>query len=301
MVDTFSIKQLQSSITINPKSTTPTFNGSNANTITFGGPNNQAVRMRAEIHNAGGIDGSLDLSVWGLPLSIMNQLSTYGTQINLLPKNAISLLAGDDQTGLQQAWSGSIIASVIDFRQPDAPMRITANAAAAFSAVTGTPASYNGKVDVALAMQAVAQQMGLTFENNGVTSKLSNSYLWGSPRDQYNAIREHADIYATIDRGVMAIWPKFKNRSGQPITIQPSDGTLIDYPAYTATGVMLQAFYNSGFSIGKQVTVKGSQLTPVNTTWNVYSIDHILESQTPGGKWDSKLLATSPNFATPLV
>jgi hypothetical protein len=300
MVETFSIKQLQASITINPTSTTPTFNGSNANTITFGGPNNQAVRMRAEIHNAGGIDGSLDLSVWGLPLSVMNQLSTYGTQINRLPKNAITLLAGDDQSGLQQAWSGSIIASVVDFQQPDAAMRITANVAAAFSAITGTPASYNGKVSAAVAMKAVADQMGLTFENNGVTSQLSNSYFWGSPRDQYNAIREHADIDATIDRGTLAIWPKFKNRSGSAVTISPSDGTMIDYPAYTANGVMLKALYNSVFAIGKQVTVKGSQLTPVNTTWNVYSVDHLLESQEPGGRWQSKLLATSPKFPTPI-
>jgi hypothetical protein len=300
MTDAFTIKQLQASITINPSSTTPTFAGTNSNTITFGGGGDSAVRMRAEIHNAGGIDGKLDFSVWGLPLSIMKQLSTFGTQINLLPKNQITLLAGDD-SGLQQAWSGSIIASVIDFNQPDAAMRITANAAAAYSAVVGTPASYSGKVDVATAMKAVAQQMGLTFENNGVTSQLTNTYLWGSPRDQYNTLRQHADISATIDRGVLAIWPKFKNRSGQPVPLSPSDGTLINYPAFTATGVMLQALYNSNFAIGKQVQVNGSELVPDGSLWNVYSVNNVLEAQTDGGKWESTLFATSPNFATPVV
>lgn len=297
---TFSIKQLQGSITINPTSTTPTFKGSSSNTITFGGPGGNAIRMKADIHNAEGVDSSLDLSIWGLPLQIMNQLSTYGTQMNLLPVNQITLQAGDD-SGLSQIYVGSIISSVIDFRQPDVSMRITANAAAAFSAVTGDPASYQGSVSVATAMQSIATKMGLTFENNGVNSQLSNSYFWGSPRDQYNTIRQHADISATIDRGVLAIWPKFKNRSGNPVMISPTDGTMIGYPAYTATGIEVRALFNSSFAIGKQFTIKGSQLPPANATWNIYGVNHSLESQTPGGKWESVLSATSPNFATPVL
>lgn len=297
---TFTIKQLQASITINPSSSTPTFNGGDSNTITFGGPAQNAVRMKASIHNAQGIDGKLDLSVWGLPLSVMNQLSTYGTQINLLPKNQIVLQAGDE-SGLSQAWTGSIIASVIDFNQPDAAMRISANTAAAFSAGAVTPLSYNGKVSVATVMAAIAQQMGLTFENNGVTSQLSNSYLYGSPRDMFNKIRKQSDIYATIDRGVLAIWPKFQNRTGDPIVLSPQDGTLINYPAYTANGLTITALYNSGFTIGKQVTVKGSQLTPANKTWNVYSVNHELESQLPDGKWESILFSTATSATTPIA
>jgi hypothetical protein len=296
---TFSIKQLQASITINPTSSTPTFNGSNANTITFGGPAQQAVRMKVEIHHAQGIDNKLDMTVWGLPLSVMNQLSTYGMQVNNLPKNAISVFAGDS-SGLSLAYQGSIIASVFAANQPEAAMRITANGAAAFSAGVVTPISFNGKVSVPTAMQQVAQQMGLQFENNGISSQLSNTYLYGSPRDMYNKIRRHADIYATIDRGTLAIWPKFQNRSGSPIILQPSDGSLIDYPAFTANGMMFTAMYNSGFAIGKQVTVQGSQLPPANATWNVYNLNHSLESQTVGGKWESVLFASSTNFPTPV-
>jgi hypothetical protein len=180
-------------------------------------------------------------------------------------------------------------------------MRITANAAAAFSAAAGIASGYNGKVDVATAMQSIATQMGFSFENNGVNLQLTNTYLYGSPRDQYNVLREHADISATIDRGVLAIWPKFKNRSGSPIILSPSDGSLIDYPVYTATGVSLRALYNSSFAIGKQVTVQGSQLPPANATWNVYNANHTLECQTDGGKWESLLMATSPKFPTPVL
>ena len=301
MTDNFSVKQLQASITINPNSSTPTFNGSSANTVTFGGPGTNAVRMRAEIHNAGGIDGTLDLSVWGLPLSIMNQLSTYGQQINLLPKNQIVLSAGDGSAPLAQAYVGSIIGSVIDFHQPSAAMRITANAAAAFSAGVAKPTSYSGTVDVASALQTIASAMGLGFENNGVTAKLSNTYLYGSLRDQYNTIVEHADIEATIDRGVLAIWPKFGNRNGSAIAISPTDGTMIGYPLYTSTGVQLRALYNPSFAIGRQVKVSGSQIPAANATWNTYSVNHLLESQIPSGKWESVLMTTSPKLPTPLI
>lgn len=301
MTDNFSVKQLQASITINPSSTTPTFNGSSSNTVTFGGAGQNAVRMRADLHNAGGMFGEFDLTVWGLPLSIMNQLSTYGQQMNLLPNNQITIFAGDGNGPLKQAYVGAIIGSEIDFDQPNAAMHLAGNTAAAFSAGSAQPQSYNGSVDVATVLQKIASAMGLSFENNGVSVQLSNVYLYGSLRDQYTEIVQHADIYATIDRGVMAIWPKFKNRNGSGIQISPDDGTMIGYPAYTATGVSLRALYNPSFAIGRQVTVTGSQITPVNATWNIYSVNHMLESQTPGGKWESFLMVTSPKFPTPLV
>lgn len=297
---TFSIKQLQAAVAINPTSTTPTFSGSNSNTVSFGGPGNQAVKMRAEVHNAGGVDSTLTLSVWGLPLSVMNQLSTFGMRINLQPKNAITVLAGDD-TGLSQIYTGSVLQSLLDPRQPEFGIQMTANAAAAFAAVAGKTASYTGATDVATAMQQIANQMGLKFENNGVNIKLADSYFYGSPRDQYNTVREHADIGATISNGVLAIWPKFQNRSGQPVILQPSDGTLIDYPTFTATGVQLRALFNPSFEIGKQVTVQNSQIVQANGTWTIYSLDHVLESQTPGGKWESVLQTSSPKFPTPIT
>ena len=295
----FTIKQLQASITINPSSATPTFAGTNANTLTVGGSGDAAIKMLAEIHNAGGIDNKLDLTLWGLPLSVINQLSTFGMQINYLPKNAISLLAGDDN-GLSSIYQGSIISCLVDPKQPEFAMKISANSAAAFAAAPASPASFNGGVSVVTAMQNLATQMGLNFENNGVTSQLSNAYLYGSPRDQYNTLRLHADISATIENGILAIWPKNGNRSGNAITISPQDGTLIDFPSYTARGVMLRALFNPSFAIGKQVTVSGSLLTNANATWNTYSINNILESQTPNGKWESVLFASSPKFPTPI-
>jgi hypothetical protein len=300
MTDNFTKKQLQASITINPSSTTPTFNGTDSNTITFGGGGDNAIRMHAEINNAGGIDDTMNLSAWGLPLDVLNQLSTYGTQLNLLPKNQVSLQAGDEN-GLAQAYLGSIIACVVDPQPPDLILHITAQASAGFAAATSAPTSFNGSVAISTVMSQIAQKMGLTFENNGVTGTMANVYLYGSPRDQYTDLVQHANISATIDRGVLAIWPKFKNRNGQVIEISPDDGTMQEYPSYTGTGVSLKALYNPNFAIGRQVKVSGSIFTPVNTTWNLYGVNHALSCELPGGPWQSELMATTPNFSTPVI
>jgi len=296
----FTIKELQGSITINPSSSTPTFNGTNSNTITFGGSSTNAVRMRAQIHNAEGIDSEMHLDVWNLPLSVMNQLSTYGTLLNQLPKNQI-ILQGGDTNGWSQLYTGSIISSTMDMQQPESVLRMTAQASAAFAATPGKPTSFNGSAQVADVMQSIAAQMGLQFENNGVTGALSNTYLYGSPRDQFRTVVGHADIGATIENGILAIWPKFKNRSGGAIQISPTNNTMFDYPAFTATGVALRAPFNPGFAIGKQVTVSGSQITAVNATWNIYMVSHLLEVQMPGGKWESELLASNQNAPSPIA
>jgi hypothetical protein len=85
------------------------------------------------------------------------------------------------------------------------------------------------------------------------------------------------------------------------VQLSPDDGTMIGYPVYTATGIMQRALYNPSFAIGKQFTIKGSQLTAANNTWNTYSVNHLLECQTPGGKWESILFGSSSKFPTPLI
>jgi hypothetical protein len=142
--------------------------------------------------------------------------------------------------------------------------------------------------------------MNLKFENSGVTSKLSNAYLYGSPRQQMKTIAEHAGINATIINGTLAIWPKDGSRGGQIVTLSPTSG-LIGYPIYSAMGVLLRALFNPSIEFGQQIKVEGSVLTAANGTYHIYALDHDLECQAPNGKWDSLISAHSPKFPTPIV
>ena len=67
-----------------------------------GGGNSAEVaglRVSCNIVNCGQGSGQAEISIWGLPLALMNQLSTVGSQYLQMNKNHISVLAGDDETG----------------------------------------------------------------------------------------------------------------------------------------------------------------------------------------------------------
>jgi hypothetical protein len=133
------------------------------------------LKMIAYVEHAGGLsDGTLDLTIYGMTRSLMNQLSTLGMQINLVPKNLITLTAGEPGK-MSTAFIGYIIAAYADFNaSPDVAFHITAHTLGPFGAQPLEPSSFKGSADVATVMSGFATKMGLRFENNGVTAQLQN-------------------------------------------------------------------------------------------------------------------------------
>jgi hypothetical protein len=70
---------------------------------------------------------------------------------------------------------------------------------------------------------SLAQQMGYTVENSGVSVQLSNPYLPSTARSQALAAADAAGIYVVFDddNGVMALVPKNGARSGTAPVISP--------------------------------------------------------------------------------
>lgn len=294
MASTFSIKQMQAVITLSADAKSTSFN-EGGNTVTIGGADEAALRMSAHIQHAGGqFDSQMDLTIYGMTLSVMNQLSTLGMQINLIPKNQIILSAGDAESGLATAFSGFILAAYIDFQgSPEVAFRITAKASTPQGVIPATASSFPGTADVATIMSGLATLMGFKFENNGITTKLSNAYFSGSARAQMQACAKAAGINANVIDGTLAIWPKNGSRGGSMITLSPDAG-LVGYPTYTQLGIMLRAVYNPSIGFGQKIKVEGSILPPANGTWGIYGLDHDLECQTINGKWESTILGYNP-------
>lgn len=259
------------------------------------------LRMSANLTNAGGLsDGTLDLTIYGMTRSLMNQLSTLGMQINLVPKNAITLTAGSGGN-MSTAFNGYIISAFADFNaSPEVAFHINAHTLGAFAAAPADASSFQGTADVATIMSGFATKMGLRFENSGVTTKLSNPYFSGSLRDQARACVKAANIsWNNGELGLMAIWPKGKSRGGQvPLIAPPPRGSMIGYPTYTAYGIMLRNLYEPTIGLGQKVSVESSVLT--TGEWQVYSLAHQLESETPDGKWESTIMAYNPKHPTPV-
>lgn len=264
------------------------------------------LRMSAKIAHAGGpSDGTMDLTIYGLQFSTINRLSTLGMQINLVPKNTITLEAGQDDgqggfTNGSVVFVGYILSAYGDFNaQPEVSFHLTAHTLAPFATSPVPATSFNGSSDVATMMSGFAALMALKFENNGVSSKISNPYFSGSARQQAQACVDAAGInWNHGDLGTLAIWPKNGSRGGQVPVISPSTG-MKGYPSYTAYGISVETIFNTSIGFGASFQVQSS-LQAACGIWVVYGLSHFLESDMPGGAWFSTVLGYNPKYPAPI-
>lgn len=294
---TFVQRALEVTFGLSADAPVKSFDGSGgANELTLSG-----LRMSSRIQKAGGpSDCTMDLTVYGMTKSQMDQLSTLGMQINLVPKNTVVLLAGDKDTGMTTVFSGYILAAYADYKaQPEVAFRVTAHAGLPQSVISTTPTSIKGSADVAETMSGLAGRMNLIFENNGVSGKISSPYLSGSLRNQAQVFAEAAGISMLIDLGTLAIWPRNGNRNGDAVEVSKNTG-MEGYPTYTAYGIMIETLFNKQIQFGKLIKVV-STLKPANGEWSVYGLNHSLDCQVPGGKWQSTVMAYNPKFPTPVL
>lgn len=244
-----------------------------------------------------------DVMIYGMTLAHMNQLSTLGWRIQKPGADQIDVYAGDSTGSMSHVYRGTIWAAYSDFQGgPNVPFHVVAHAGTREAGLKVTPTSLNNKsADVAQIMQQLAGKMGLQFENNNVNVKIAYPYLPGSPKRQAYQLAKHANVYVTIDRGKLAIWPPDGNRSGNA-TVTPTTG-LVGYPSWSSEGIRLKMLYSPDLMIGGQITVQGSQVTPANGTWTITRLEHSLQSFTPGGEWFSNVQGaqTKPGQSLPAL
>lgn len=259
-----------------------------ANGVFAGGGNTVTVsghRVSFTGTFAGGQEqGTAEISIYGLPLSLMNQMSTVGTQLNLQGKNNVAVFAGDAESGMKVAFEGSIFSAHVDAQgMPDVAFRIQAYPGNYHAVTPATPISVSGSASAADLMKQLAGKMGLKFENAGVTAKLANPYYGGSPWTQAQQIAQHAGFDWTVDRGTLAIVQPGKAREGEPVLISPQTG-LVGYPMFNQNTVIVRALYNPDCKHYGVIEIK-SDLTPACGKWKVIRTDLELESMIPRGRW----------------
>jgi hypothetical protein len=271
------------------------FGEAGSNTITLSN-----LRITAHVENAGGRSaGTMSTTIFGMTLSQMNTLSTLGLRASAFRKNSITLKAFDQGGVPAVVFQGTITDAFGDFgRAPDVGFQVQAHTGGFEAVKPATPVSISGSADVASIMSSIATQAGWTFENNGVTAKLSNAYFAGSLLDQAREVVEHAGImWNGAEKGHLAIWPPNGSRGGAIPLLSPASG-LIGYPAYNSNGLMLRTVFNPSVGLGSRVQVQSSlgvnSKLPATGTWIVYKIDHHLESQVINGHWESTLFVLQP-------
>ncbi len=262
-----------------------TFGGTDSNTVTL--KNHHVV---ADIVNAGGESmGALQMRVYGLTQAMMNQLTVVGPIASAIrAQNKVNLAAGDDVNGMKTVYTGVIDQAWGDYHgAPDVLFNLVGFAGLDTAILPVAPNSYKGAANVADIMAGLAKNANLTFENNGVSTQLSNPYFPGTTLNQIRECARAADILYTIDRGILAIWPHSGARAGDATVISPETG-LVGYPSFTSNGLTLVTVFNPDIKLGGQVKVISS-LKVACGIWTVYTVSHALETERPGGSWFTKI------------
>lgn len=275
---------------------TGTFGDGTSDTVKLSG-----LRTSAQVTLANGpAAGSLQLRIWGLTFDLMNKLSTLGLKVTEQRKNIITVEAGDTVSGMGVVFIGTIFQGWADFlNMPDVPFHVMARIGGYEAIKPIQPSSYRGATDVVVLMRSLATQMGMSFENTGVSGiQLHDSYYPGTAFDQADAIAKHAGINWTIVGTTLCIWPKGQGRGQQVPLISPDTG-MMGYPSYTSVGVVVTTLYNPSIGFGNTVQIKSS-LPQASGQWIINSMAYDLESMIPGGHWLMRL-DTRPVGSQPVV
>lgn len=255
------------------------------------------LRIRASVTKSGGLtQGHMQLSVFGLSLDLMNKVSSLGLSPVRTRLNRVSLDAGDDANGMATIYTGHIQEAQHDFYgSPETALTLTALAELQQALKPVPPTSYSHPASAAQIMQDFAGRAGLGFENGGVTVQLPPMYFHGTLREQMLACAEAGGFNWIVDLNTLAIWPKDGHRRGLVPLIAPETG-MIGYPSLGGNNdVRCLTLFNPQIAVGSLVQVK-SVIRPACGQWRVNLMNHDLESETPGGIWQTTFEAGPPGI-----
>lgn len=247
------------------------------------------------VRSGGGFYSQAEIRIYGMDLSDMNKLSTLGKPVIQDRFNAIGVSAGDEGGPMRIVFQGNIKQAWADFNgMPNVPFIVLAFDAGLLAVKPIPVNSYSGAADVATVLEGLCKQLGITLENNGVSSIVSDPYLHGAAADQIKDI-----ITAAIPRvnfifenvgasgGTLAIWPAAGKRAGTVPLIAPETG-MVGYPAFTENGIVIKTGFDPTIKFGASIEVR-SDVKPACGFWQPFSISHDLEAETPGGAWFTTL------------
>jgi hypothetical protein len=250
----------------------------------------RGLRVSAQIHMSGMPNNvTADIRVYGMSLSLMNQLSTLGKlKVRYERNNIVSVSAGEVGKPPALIFTGTIQEAWADFAgMPDVFFQIQAHSGLIDRMKPIAPTSYAGAVDAATIIQTMATSLGLKFENNGVSAILRDVYYPGTMLDQMEQCARAVPCNLFHDGTTVAIWPIDGTRAGTIPKITPQTG-MIGYPSYTGAGVAFRALYNPQIFFGCTVEIE-TAVTPAKGKWVVNVLTHDLSSETPGGPWFTEM------------
>lgn len=276
-----SLKEKRIKVTILLSGEDKDFDGDGNNTLVFDG-----LRTECRInYGNGSVMPTANVRIFGLKLSNMLTLLRVQWNTKEALQNMIQIEAGDKDK-MSVVYKGNITFAKPDFGSaPDVCLNIESSTGYYHQIVPTPPRSFEGEIDVAEAISQLAGDMGMSFENNGVTAKLSNQYLPDSALGKVQMLAKNADLDLYIDNDTIAIAPKGAPRMVDVPVIKPTTG-LIGYPVPDLIGVQFACLYDPALRFGGLVEIEDSIIPTCNGKWRVFGMNITLESYSPSGKWE---------------
>lgn len=280
-------KQLRFVITLG----TGKFGSSNNDQITL-----QGFRAIADIDKAGGMMmGTLRAKIFGVKQVDMNSVTTLQWKPGTLIPNTVEVFAIDGAAETL-VFAGNIVNAWADYQSmPDVYLHIQAQSAFFNALKAIPPRSFKGRVDVASVMAQIARDLGYTFENNGVTTQLTDVYLPNTGMEQAKDLARAAGCDLYLDDKILAITPPNVPRKVIIPLISPASG-LVGYPTFDGVGVNFQTLFNPAVTFGGSVKLE-TDVQQAAGEWVVTSVGHRLESEKPGGAWFSTIRGNANGLA----
>jgi hypothetical protein len=295
----FTSKQLR--VTISLAQPNAVFPGTTGNTLILG-PDSSGNQLRviANVQAVARLSVMAEIKIFGVLPADMNALTVAWFNSPVVQNNIV-ILEANNGNGWTQVFSGTIIEAQPDYRgQPAAFFRIQANVSYAAQLAPVPPLSYPHGASVATIVQALATQMGFTFENNGVTATVPpGSYYPGTAYDQLQTVCQATDTDFYFSGKTLAIVPSGLGRPNVPAVLLTQQSGLQGYPVIERFGITIYALFDPNFAGGGQVQISGSDIPAANGTWTPFSLTHQLESQNPNGAWLTTLSCTKYGAGVP--
>lgn len=261
------------------------FGEAGSDTVTLEG-----LRCSVDIVRAGIAFSQAQVRIWGMSLDLMKRLTvTQQFYVEQRVNNRVLVEVGEERDGKQfvgTCFIGTIWEAWVDARgAPDVSFNVGANSSLLQTSRPVPPLSFKGGVDIGLAMQTIADQMGYDFENSGVVATLQNPYKPGNLKSQIMSLCRDVNCNVDVDetKKIIAIWPKNGKRGGEVVRVAPDSG-LVGYPSFTQGGITFTTLYDPNIAFGRNIRMK-SVVPAANGEWTVMGLAHRLEANIPGGQW----------------
>ena len=238
--------------------------------------------------------GKASVEITGLPLSDMEQLTTLAFDPLYVKNNVISIYAGD-YVADTLVFQGTITKAGADFNSaPDIKFKIEA-AIGYFGRMTAQgPTGIHGSQPAADCIRGQVEQASFRFDNQGVSTQISDCVFQGSPIQQAQACASQIGADLILDDGEAILMPSGGAREGTTPMLSSTTG-LLGYPTITQNGIELKAIFNPVFRFGGLVQLE-TVVPKASGTWRIVKLTHKLSANMPGdGSWESQITGYYPD------